>query len=75
MPVELVTVPCLSDNYAFLLHDSDSGQTALIDVPEAGPILAELSRLGWVLSDVWITHHQRPGSTRPSETDRTVGYR
>ena len=57
MPVELVTVPCLSDNYAFLLHDSDSGQTALIDVPEAGPILAELSRRGWVLSDVWITHH------------------
>ena len=57
MPLELVTVPCRSDNYAFLLHDSPSGQTALIDVPEAGPILAALSARGWSLSEVWITHH------------------
>lgn len=57
MPLELVTVPCLSDNYAFLLHDTESGETALIDVPEAAPILAELHKRGWSLSEVWITHH------------------
>ena len=33
MPLEIVTIPCLSDNYAFLAHDADSGETALIDVP------------------------------------------
>ncbi len=54
---ELVTIPCLSDNYAFLLHDSASGATALIDAPEAAPILAELARRGWTLSEIWITHH------------------
>jgi hydroxyacylglutathione hydrolase len=54
---ELVTVPCLSDNYAFLLHAKDTGATALIDAPEAGPILAELRTRGWSLSEVWITHH------------------
>lgn len=57
MPLELVTIPCRSDNYAFLLHDTDSGQTALADAPEAAPIIAELDRRGWTLNEIWITHH------------------
>ncbi|WP_292289110.1 hydroxyacylglutathione hydrolase [Marivita sp.] len=57
MPLELVTIPALSDNYTFLLHDSDSGDTACIDVPEAAPILSELSSRGWSLTDIWLTHH------------------
>ncbi|WP_227267586.1 hydroxyacylglutathione hydrolase [Roseobacter weihaiensis] len=57
MPVEIVTIPCLSDNYAFLLHDSDAGKTALVDIPEAGPILQALAGRGWRLNEVWITHH------------------
>jgi hydroxyacylglutathione hydrolase len=57
MPLELVTVPCLSDNYAFLLHDAATGTTALVDAPEAQPILAALKERGWRLDEVWITHH------------------
>jgi hydroxyacylglutathione hydrolase len=57
MPLELVTVPCLSDNYAFLLHDTGTGATALIDVPEAEPILNALDERGWALGEVWLTHH------------------
>lgn len=57
MTLQLVTIPCLSDNYAYLVHDAASGETALIDVPEAAPILAELKRRGWTLSQIWITHH------------------
>jgi hydroxyacylglutathione hydrolase len=57
MPPELVTVPCLADNYAFLLHEAGSGATACIDVPEAAPILQALAARGWRLSDIWITHH------------------
>jgi hydroxyacylglutathione hydrolase len=57
MPLELVTVPCLSDNYAFLLHDAGTGATALVDVPEAEPILRALDERGWTLDEVWITHH------------------
>lgn len=57
MPIEIVTIPCLSDNYAFLVHDEDSGQTALIDAPEAPPIQAALSARGWKLDQIWITHH------------------
>jgi hydroxyacylglutathione hydrolase len=57
MPLELVTLPALSDNYTYLLHDSQSGDTACIDVPEAGPILDELSKRGWTLTEIWLTHH------------------
>ena len=57
MPLELVTVPCLADNYAYLVHDPETGQTAVIDVPEPGPILAALSAHQWRLTDILITHH------------------
>ncbi|MCR9156952.1 MAG: hydroxyacylglutathione hydrolase [Rhodobacteraceae bacterium] len=57
MPLELVTLPALSDNYTYLLHDSRSGATACIDVPEAQPLLNELSKRGWTLTEIWLTHH------------------
>ncbi|WP_282127443.1 hydroxyacylglutathione hydrolase [Roseobacter litoralis] len=57
MPLEILTIPCLSDNYAYLVHDDTTGQTALIDVPEADAILKVLAERQWHLSEVWITHH------------------
>ncbi len=57
MTLELITIPCLTDNYAYLLHDAASGDTALIDAPEAAPILAELKRWGWGLDQILLTHH------------------
>lgn len=55
--LELVTIPCLADNYAFLLHDPTTDTTALVDAPEATPILAALSERGWTLDHVLLTHH------------------
>ena len=55
MPHEIITVPCRTDNYAYLLRVGD--RTALIDVPEAAPILAALDARGWGLDEIWITHH------------------
>lgn len=57
MPLEIVTIPCLSDNYAFLAHDAASGATLCVDVPEAEPIIKTLSQRGWTLSHVLLTHH------------------
>lgn len=57
MPLEILTLPCLSDNYAFLLHDPDSGETALVDAPEAAPIRAALEARGWRLDWILLTHH------------------
>ncbi|WP_036797170.1 hydroxyacylglutathione hydrolase [Leisingera caerulea] len=57
MPLEIITLPCLSDNYAFLIHNPDSGETALVDAPEAGAIKAALEERGWGLDWILLTHH------------------
>lgn len=57
MPLLLETIPCLTDNYAYLIHDPRTAQTALIDAPEAAPILARLAEKGWHLDQIFITHH------------------
>ena len=57
MPAEIVTVPCRTDNYAYLVHDTGSGKTALVDAPEAAPIVAALEDRGWSLDEIWLTHH------------------
>lgn len=48
--------PCLKDNYGFLLHDPDTGETATIDTPEASRILAEAESKGWKITQIWNTH-------------------
>ncbi|MFV0361277.1 hydroxyacylglutathione hydrolase [Tropicimonas sp.] len=57
MALRIVTVPCCTDNYAYLLHDPETGATAVVDVPEAGPIERALRENGWTLSEIFITHH------------------
>ena len=57
MPVEIVTVACRSDNYAYLIRDESSGQVALVDAPAVDPIVEALDSRGWGLNQIWITHH------------------
>ncbi|MFO1143734.1 MAG: hydroxyacylglutathione hydrolase [Amaricoccus sp.] len=57
MPLEIVTVPCLRDNYAYLVRDAATGQVGLVDAPEPAPIEAALSDRGWKLDLILITHH------------------
>lgn len=57
MALEIVTIPCLSDNYAFLLRDEATGKVGLVDAPESAPIAAALDERGWTLDTIFITHH------------------
>lgn len=56
MPAEVHLVPCLADNYAFLVRDRASGQVAAVDTPDASAILRELQRRGWQLNTILNTH-------------------
>lgn len=47
----------LADNYGVLLHDKDTGQTAVIDAADAATIRQVLSDRGWTLSHILVTHH------------------
>ncbi|HEU0067167.1 MAG TPA: hydroxyacylglutathione hydrolase [Sphingomonas sp.] len=56
MALEIVRVPVLSDNYAWLVHDPVSGETVVVDPGEAEPVLAAARERGWTIDQVWTTH-------------------
>ncbi len=57
MPLEMRVIPCLRDNYAYLLRDPETGRVAVVDVPDTAPIFTALEDAGWTLTDILITHH------------------
>lgn len=57
MPLDLVIIPCLQNNFAYLIRDPASGIVALVDAPEAAPILAALRDRGLGLDLILLTHH------------------
>lgn len=54
--MEIVAVPAFTDNYFWLVHDRESGETAVVDPGEASGVLAEADRRGWTIGQVWNTH-------------------
>ena len=54
--LEIVRIPALSDNYIWLVHDADSGETMVVDPGDAAPVLAEAERRGWRITAIWNTH-------------------
>jgi len=54
--LEIVGVPAFSDNYLWLVHDHDSGETAVVDPGDPAPILAEAERRDWMISKILNTH-------------------
>ncbi len=60
--VNVFTVPCLNDNYAWILQDKASGHLAVVDTPSGKAILPKLQELG-IPSNSHVTilnthHHQ-----------------
>jgi len=55
MPLEIEIVPCLSDNYAYLVKSG--GQCAVVDPSEPEPVRVALAKKGWTLTHILNTHH------------------
>ncbi|MEQ1510830.1 MAG: hydroxyacylglutathione hydrolase [Sphingopyxis sp.] len=56
MPLEIVRIPALTDNYIWLVHDATSGETMVVDPAEAAPVLSEAETRGWRITQIWNTH-------------------
>ena len=56
MPVTVTPVPCLSDNYTWLLRAPD-GRLAVCDPGEAAPVIAAVDAQGGRLDASLLTHH------------------
>jgi hydroxyacylglutathione hydrolase len=55
MSLEIELVPCLKDNYAYLVREG--GLCAAVDPSEPAPVKAALARHGWKLTHILNTHH------------------
>jgi hydroxyacylglutathione hydrolase len=54
--VRIVTVPSLTDNYAYLVI-ATTGEAAVVDASESAPVRRALQREGATLRAIWSTHH------------------
>jgi hydroxyacylglutathione hydrolase len=55
--IQVTQIPARSDNYIYLLHETESGQTAAVDPADAEPVLRVLREKGWRLDYIFNTHH------------------
>ncbi|MCA9529955.1 MAG: hydroxyacylglutathione hydrolase [Myxococcales bacterium] len=55
--LQIETIPCLSDNYAYLLVDAARREAAVVDPSEPEPVERALQRSGATLRQLWLTHH------------------
>lgn len=55
--LEIIQLPCLQDNYGYLIRDQAEGEVASIDTPDAKCIEAALSARDWKLTHILNTHH------------------
>ncbi len=56
-PLQIELVPCLTDNYAYLVHDTESDLCAVVDPSEPAPVKHALEAKGWTLTHILNTHH------------------
>ena len=69
--LEIVAVPAFADNYLWLIHDHDSGETAVVDPGDAAPVLAEANQRGWRIGQILNTHWH-PDHTGGNEAVRAA---
>jgi len=54
--LEVVAVPVLTDNYVWLIHNRETGETAAVDPSVSDPVLDAVTAKGWSLTQVLNTH-------------------
>ena len=55
--MEIIPIPCLSDNYAYIIYDSNSKTVGVVDPSEATPIITFLKKKNLKLNFILNTHH------------------
>jgi hydroxyacylglutathione hydrolase len=55
--MRVIPIPCLSDNYAYLLVDEATGEAAVVDASEAKPVRRVIEREKARVTAILSTHH------------------
>jgi hydroxyacylglutathione hydrolase len=67
MSLRIERIPTLSDNYTYLLVCEQTGEAAVVDAPEAAPVIARVESLGCRVTRVLSTHHHMDHSAANPE--------
>jgi len=57
MALRIERIPTLSDNYTYLLLCEETGEAAVVDAPEAEPVVKRADALGARVAKILSTHH------------------
>ncbi len=57
MGLRVERIPTLRDNYTYLLVCEESGEAAIVDAPEADPVIRRVEQLDCRVAKVLSTHH------------------
>ncbi|MCZ6645998.1 MAG: hydroxyacylglutathione hydrolase [SAR324 cluster bacterium] len=55
--MRIIPIPCLSDNYAYLVVCESSGEAGIVDPSESAPVSACVKKEGVTLKAILNTHH------------------
>ena len=55
--MQITPIPCLTDNYAYIIHDSNSKTVGVVDPSDANPIISFLNKKNLKLNFILNTHH------------------
>ena len=55
--MQITPIPCLTDNYAYIIEDNNSKIVGVVDPSEAPPVIAFLKKQSLKLNYILNTHH------------------
>jgi len=73
MALRIERIPTLSDNYTYLLLCEETGEAAVVDAPEAEPVVKRVDALGARVAKILSTHHHPDHAMANPELARRYG--
>jgi len=71
MPLQIERIPTFSDNYTYLVICEETREAAVIDAPEAEPVIRRVEQTGAKVTKILSTHHHLDHSAaNPDLADR-----
>ncbi|HXV36064.1 MAG TPA: MBL fold metallo-hydrolase, partial [Myxococcota bacterium] len=73
MTLAVERIPTLADNYTYLVACDETGEAAVVDAPEAQPVIQRADALGVRVTKILSTHHHLDHSAANPELSKHWG--